>query len=62
MMMTLGRIGLHAAAKKRRRELRSALASAGGAVEEDLDQEDPGQQRADLAELLGVDVAAGSSV
>ena len=28
MMIRLGRIGLHAAAKKRRRELSSALASA----------------------------------
>ena len=41
----LGRIGLHAAAKNRRRRVEDGVGERRDAVEEDLQQKDPGQQR-----------------
>ena len=55
MMTTLASTGAHAGAKKRRRALQERGAEGHQPVEEDLEQEDPGQGGAHPPVLLGVD-------
>ena len=55
MITTFDSTGAHAAAKNRRRAWSSDVRERGEPVEEDLDEEDPGQRGAGAAVLVGVD-------
>ena len=59
MTTTLARIGLHAAAKNRRSRVEVGAEERSGAVEEDLQEEDPCQLGSHSAECVGIDVTGG---
>ena len=55
MTMRLARTGLHDSGKEPPAGVEHGIGQSGGAVEEDLDQEHPGEHRADPLDQVGID-------